>query len=142
MNTITYTGTLIVTSCWCGIQLGVPDSLYRKAQSDKTFAIHCPVGHEFVYRQNSTDRERARADQAEADARFWREQNRTSELNLEFQRRSNIALKGHLTRYRKRVALGVCPVAGCHRHFPNVQSHVQTVHGDWLADHPEVFSEA
>lgn len=81
----------------------------------------------------------AKLDQALASSREgWNAAERERQ-RAAAEHRSNAALRGHLTRWRKRVANGVCPVAGCHRHFPNVQAHVATQHVDWLAEHPEVF---
>lgn len=139
-ETMTYTGTLVVTACWCGIQLAVPNSLYGKAQNDSDFAIYCPLGHSFVYRENDAERANARAKRAEADAkRAWaaataaRDQAHAAE-------RSARAYRGHLTRLRNKIAAGVCPVTGCRRHFDNVQAHIQGQHPTWAAEHPEALS--
>lgn len=141
MATLTYTGELVVTSCWCGIQCAIPRDLHRQAHSRKNFAVFCPLGHEFVYGKNETDRQRERADAAENAA--WRAEQRERQVRdqLAASERSKAALKGHLTRYRKRIANGVCPVEGCKRHFPDVQAHVATKHPAWLEAHPEVFEE-
>lgn len=122
MTTMVYTGELTVTSCWCGIHLAVPSDLYNKAQREKARGdgIHCPLGHVFVYsgeteaakekrlRKQAEDRlyaERARADGAEASLR---------------------ATKGHVTRLRKRVLEGECPLCG--QHLRDVARHVARVH--------------
>lgn len=37
-STLTYTGTLTITSCWCGIHMAIPNDLYLEGQ--------CPLcGH-------------------------------------------------------------------------------------------------
>jgi hypothetical protein len=122
MTTLTYSGTLIVTSCWCGIALGVPSDLYQRAKRDHSKNIYCPLGHSFVYlgeteaakekrlRERAEDRlaaERARADGAEASLR---------------------ATKGHVTRLRKRVLDGECGLCG--RHLRDLARHVARVHPD------------
>ncbi|QDH93325.1 hypothetical protein QC999_gp25 [Microbacterium phage Cressida] len=138
--TIEYTGTLVVTSCWCGIQLGIPSSLHRKAQADSKTAIFCPLGHEFIYGKNEADRQRERADRAERDARLARASRDAARDQAAAAHRSAIAYKGHVTRLRNRIAAGVCPVAGCRRHFDNVQAHIEGQHPDWAAEHPEALA--
>lgn len=130
----------VMTCPACGIVYGIPedfaDALRRNGRPDH---YYCPNGHDLGWSESEADRQRRRAEQAERHLRGaqdtadrWRE-------NAERERRSAIALRGHLTRWRKRVANGVCPVAGCHRHFPNVQAHVASEHPAWMDDHPEVF---
>ena len=46
---MTYTETLEVTSCWCGIHLAVPDNLLRWARESNDNAVYCPRGHKFVF---------------------------------------------------------------------------------------------
>lgn len=121
MTTMTYTGALTVTSCWCGIRLAIPDSLYREAADRKPGTdVWCPLGHVFVYGGDSESKklrdelrrerdrlvaERARADGAEASLR---------------------TTKGHVTRLRKRVLEGECPLCG--QHLRDVARHVARVH--------------
>ena len=42
------------------------------------------------------------------------------------EKRSGIALRGHLTRAKKRSIAGLCPC--CKRHFANLKRHIQTKH--------------
>lgn len=138
-NTMEYTGTLVVTSCWCGINLAIPSSLHRKAQSDDEAVIFCPLGHQFVYGKNEADRQRERADRAERDARLARASRDAARDQAAAAHRSAIAYKGHATRLRNKIANGVCPVAGCRRHFDNVQAHIEGKHPDWAREHPEAL---
>ncbi len=143
-KTLTYTGELVITSCWCGIQLAVPSSLHRKAQADSSTAIFCPLGHEFIYSQNESDRQRERAETAERLLETANRRARIRERALQDQadaaERSARAYKGHVTRLRNRIANGVCPVAGCRRHFDNVQAHIEGQHPEWAAEHPEALA--
>jgi hypothetical protein len=131
--------TLEIKNCpVCGIRYAAPSAFFAIKDRDAG-GWHCPNGHSLVFIEaeparlkKELTRTRAQLDQARADA------NRQRNL-AEHRERSNRALRGHLTRWRKRVANGVCPVAGCHRHFPNVQAHVSTEHPDWITAHPEVF---
>lgn len=131
--------TLEVKTCpTCGIRYAVPAEFMRIKDRDAG-NWYCPNGDSLIFTKPETVRLRAQLDQAQADARFQRDEKYRALDRAAASERTAIALRGHLTRYRKRVANGVCPVAGCHRHFPNVQAHVETVHGKWLAEHPEVF---
>lgn len=132
-------GELIVTSCWCGIKHAVPRALYDHAKGDSDNHIFCPLGHKFVYRDSDATvlrREKAVVERQLANA-LSREAKQLERAQAA-ERRAR-ALKGHITRYRKRVAIGMCPVPMCKRHFINVQNHVKTEHADWLSGHPEVF---
>jgi hypothetical protein len=140
VDTLEYTGTLVVTGCWCGITVGVPSDLYRKAQNDSSFAIHCPLGHTFVYSKGEADRQRERAERAEADARRARASATAARDQAAAAHRSAIAYKGHATRLRNRIAAGVCPVAGCRRSFANVRAHIAGQHPDWAHEHPEAMT--
>jgi len=46
--------------------------------------------------------------------------------------RSKIAIKGHHTRLKKRIAAGVCPC--CNRSFQNLQSHMKNQHPQYLEE--------
>ncbi len=126
MPELTYTETLVTTTCWCGIHLAVPDNLLEWAKDAPHRAIFCPLGHEFVFNNNNKEKLRKAEEQLE------RERNRlkaTHEL-LHAEERSHAATRGHLTRTKKRVANGVCPC--CHRHFVNVERHMATKHPDYV----------
>lgn len=129
MTTLTFTGKLVVTSCWCGIRLAVPDSLYTAAQRDHGQHIFCPLGHSFIYggdteaarlkRELKWEQDRAAAaiadrDQAEASRRAW---------------------KGQATRLRNRAATGECPFCG--QHLRDLARHVTRKHAEEAAADPD-----
>ena len=117
---MTYTGTLRILNCWCGIEFAVPEQLYKTHRSRTGRpSIYCPLGHSAVWQRWETDADRLRS--AEARERHLEDQLSAAE-------RSARAFKGHLTRLRGRIAAGVCP--WCHRHFSNVQRHVEGQHPD------------
>lgn len=126
----------------CGIVWGLPeDFLDRRRADGKTF--HCPNGHPRVFRETEEDRQRARANRAEQQARWAREERDAARQLAEHERRSAAAYKGHLTRVRKRIANGVCPVPGCKRSgFDRVMAHIASQHPGWLHDHPEIQEHA
>lgn len=145
-ETLTYQGTLVITSCWCGIRLAIPNDLYDIAYRKGT-AVHCPLGHEFVYGDTERDRlkrelaaERERTALAKRQAEFaWTSRDAAWD-QARAAERSAAAYKGHVTRLRNRIANGVCPVAGCRRHFDNVQAHIAGQHPQWAAEHPEALA--
>jgi predicted RNA-binding Zn-ribbon protein involved in translation (DUF1610 family) len=122
-----YTTTLTVTSCGsCGIGFAIPDNLFR-ARRDDGASFYCPNGHFIGWKaaneqarleralKSERDRvatERARADGAEASLR---------------------TTKGHVTRLRKQVLAGECPLCG--QHLRDLARHISRQHPD---EKPEV----
>lgn len=129
VNTISdFSGLLVVTRCWCGIQHAVPESLYenQREQRDnglKQTAIFCPLGHEWVSKGTSrvealeqqVAAERARHDQTKAELR--EERNRVN---------SERAAKSRL---KNRIKNGICPC--CKRSFANLHRHMQGQHPEF-----------
>lgn len=125
---LSYSGTLVVVTCWCGMRHAVPEELRGKQERDHRdgrtqTSIYCPLGHthiiggegeaEKLRRSLNRERERsarmaAQRDQYEASAR---------------------AYKGVATKARKRASVGVCPC--CHRSFENVRRHMIAKHPDF-----------
>ena len=140
MTNMVYVGELVITSCWCGVRLAIPDSLNRQAQSQSGMVIFCPLGHKFTYRESDADRQRKRAEEAEQLLRFARAARDAALDQADAAHRSAAAYKGHLTRIRNKIANGVCPVEGCRRHFDNVQAHIVGQHPGWAAEHPEALA--
>jgi DNA repair exonuclease SbcCD ATPase subunit len=124
-ETITYGGTLIVTSCWCGIRLGVPRELYDLANRQKNKGIYCPVGHAFVF--NNTLEEQLEEQKRETKRARQRE-DAVRDL-LTHEEHSHRATRGHMTRIKKRVAAGVCPC--CNRSFKDLARHMAGQHPDY-----------
>ena len=127
MPTITYTGRLVVTSCWCGINLAIPDDLHSYAMRQGT-SVCCPLGHKFIY--NDSIKQRLE----EAEAKLQRANKRikaTTEL-LRHEEASHRTTRGHVTRKRKqleRVKAGVCPC--CKRSFKDLALHMNSKHPNY-----------
>lgn len=125
MTTITYSGELVVETCWCGISHGVPRELveHQRRQhnaNEVQMGIYCPLGHSWIRSGKSeTQREREARERAEAREQALRDQ-------LEASERQARAYKGHATRLRNRAAAGVCPC--CTRTFQNLQRHMASKH--------------
>lgn len=112
--TLQYTGTLVVTTCWCGVRHGVPSELYRQAERHG-MTVYCPLGHKWVV-SDTDDKKIERLERRVAATRDL----------LHAEERSHAATRGHLTRTKNRIAKGVCPC--CNRHFANVERHMQSQH--------------
>jgi len=121
-RTMTFTETLTVTSCWCGIHFAIPSNLYQWMQRDSDHSCRCPMGHTMVFSDTQKEElERARAALADANRRA-----RATRDLLDAEERSHSATKGHLTRVKKRVHRGVCP--HCNRHFADLERHMGSKH--------------
>jgi hypothetical protein len=93
----------------------------RKEHHDTFF---CPSGHRAHF-GGPTEAERER-DKAIRDRDRYKAWLREEEENHQAERKAHSATKGKLTRTRKRIAAGVCPC--CHRHFADLQRHMDTKH--------------
>lgn len=130
---LTYSGTLVLRTCWCGIRHSIPDELDRMARGSKGFKVYCPLGHAWIVGKNDAER---LADELEAEkatatrlrARLDQEQAAT----LHERNRAN-GYKGAMTQAKQRASKGVCPVPGCKRHFVDVERHVASKHPDYVA---------
>jgi RNase P subunit RPR2 len=120
--------------CNCAVPFAMPQTLRKRALADHSVSFYCPHGHSqhFV---GKTEAElladklalaRRRAEMAEEAARSERLSRKTIE-------RQAAAYKGQATRLRKRIGNGTCPA--CHRHFANVERHMDSKHPGY-ADAP------
>jgi hypothetical protein len=127
MTTLTYTGKLVVTSCWCGIRLAIPDSLYReRAERGPGESLWCPLGHTFIYGGDAETTKLKRELQ-------WERDRRAADLaDLDGARASLRATKGVVTKLRKRTAAGACPYCG--QHLRDLERHVNRQHAAEAAE--------
>lgn len=124
METLTHSGTLVVTSCWCGIGVAIPESLYRQAR-DQGESVYCPLGHTFVWKKTRVQELENEVARLRDDKTFWR-----GEAERE-QRRARAA-RGQVTKIKNRVGNGVCPC--CKRTFANVARHMANQHPDFTKE--------
>lgn len=129
-DTMVYSETLVVTHCWCGIALALPQTLYEHAHQDER-DVYCPLGHVFVFRD--TWKKKYEAEREERLGERRRHDATRSLLRAE--ERSHASTRGHLTRHRKRAQAGVCPC--CNRTFQQLARHMANKHPDFV---PEVVS--
>lgn len=135
MTTQTFTDTLFVTVCpTCSVTFGITQAVYNARRNDHQW-FYCPAGHAQRYSVKSElEVERQRRIRAEAGRA-------QAEDAYEMERRSKIALKGHLTRARNKIAAGVCPAPDCGQHFANVREHMRHRHPDWHLTDPDTGEE-
>jgi hypothetical protein len=133
---------LVVWECpTCGIVYGIPVK-FANACKRTGASYYCPTGHKLSWYETDADRERKKREKAERElsaandtAERWKRNARRSDMSAR-------AYKGHLTRIRKRIVNGVCPVPDCKRSgFTQVMRHIKSQHPDWLHDHPELSDE-
>lgn len=124
----------------CGTVFGLGSAFMTMRLNDHQ-QFYCPNGHHISWSGPSEaerQRDRARLERDAARSLAERESRRRqlAEQTAENERRSAAAYKGHATRIRNRIKNGVCPVAGCHRHFTNVRRHMATQHPDYTIPEP------
>lgn len=134
------TVSLRVQDCpTCGVIYAITDDLAKRRQADGG-SWYCPNGHSIMYRTPDVEMEREKAAEEELKRRRAEEALANARLELKYlgmdyesEKRSKAAIKGQLTKVKKRVAHGVCPC--CNRTFANLARHMS-------GQHPEYATEA
>jgi hypothetical protein len=126
------TTQLVAEDCInCGTWFAMEATLREQRIHDgKSF--HCPNGHPMVFSENDsaklrkarTELERANA-RADRNARWLREE----EERRQASERSASALRGVVTRTKRRVGNGTCPC--CNRTFQQLARHMHAKHPDY-----------
>jgi len=141
MPTITRLQTLVTIECAsCHLLFAVPE-LWQEDRRREHDWFSCPNGHRLHFAgESDVERERRlrknaerQRDNAESARIAARDQAAAAE-------RSAAATRGHLTRLRRKIENGICPVPGCRRSFQNVRRHITGQHPDWKHEHPEVLA--
>lgn len=117
---------LDLQQCTCGVYFGVPVRIIEVRRKDGG-NFYCPNGHCLTFGDNELERLRKQAKQAEAARVAADDQRAAAE-------KSNRALKGVITRERRRVANGVCPC--CSRSFADLRAHMAGQHPDYAEGEP------
>jgi hypothetical protein len=114
--------TLEETSCCnCGVLFAVPDDwLANRRETGAGF--YCPNGHSLVFKKSEAQKLR---EQLEA------EQRRVIRISNErdAEKRYASAMKGQVTKLKKRAAAGLCPC--CNRSFVQLERHMKSKHPDF-----------
>jgi hypothetical protein len=120
---MSYTETLKIVHCWCGIACAIPSNLHR-VMLDEGKNCYCPSGHTFVFGETNEDKLR----KAQEEIKRQRQRVQAERELREAEERSHVATRGHLTRVKKRVQHGVCP--HCNRSFQDLRRHMHSKHRD------------
>jgi len=123
---------LVTEQCiTCGVLFAIPQELYERRREDHR-SFYCPNGHSQHY-AGETEAEQLRrqlqAQRNQATALRSSLDQETARANHEASRAAGY--KGALTKAKRRVGRGVCPVDGCKRHFENLKRHMATEHPDY-----------
>jgi hypothetical protein len=115
----------------CGICFGVPSRL-AKVKRDNAGSLWCPNGHSLIFKKSRADelaeelsRVRQRLAEKEDDLRYQGGVREAAE-------RSASAMRGQVTKLKKRVAAGVCPC--CNRTFSALADHMAKQHPEFRSD--------
>jgi len=125
-ETIAYSGTLVVETCWCGTTHAVPAELvaHQRRRHDNGGAaveIYCPLGHAWIRSgEGKAARLQRELDEAQAQLTATRDQ-----LDAAERERRRLA---------KRAAGGACPC--CNRTFVQLARHMKVRHPDYAAEGP------
>lgn len=127
--TLTDTVTLATETCFsCAVVFALPAALLKARRQDQG-SFYCPNGHGQHYTESEAarlrrelDANKRRAERAEASLCAARDQ-------LDAAERSRSALKGVVTRQKRRAAAGVCPC--CNRSFQALSRHMAAKHPDY-----------
>lgn len=135
-KTLTFTGTVVLTSCWCGIQHGIPQDLYnhvlrQRNNGERQQDIYCPLGHAWTFAgQGTAERLRLENERLERVIESRRRSIEVLRQERDHEKRKVAAAKGRITKLKKRIAKGVCPC--CNRYFPALHRHVAQEHPEYV----------
>lgn len=126
---MTFSTTVIVTltpvpCANCGCHFGIDETMRQRRLDDhKTF--YCPSGHTNFYNSESE------AEKLKREKQSLQNSLRYAEMRAESATRKLTTAKGQFTKYRNRVAKGICPC--CNDTFPDVAAHMASQHPDEVA---------
>ncbi|WP_326565107.1 hypothetical protein VSH64_25015 [Amycolatopsis rhabdoformis] len=130
MTSIYATETLEVHQCGkCGVSFAMPTT-FTAEKRENGEAFYCPNGHARVFRESEATRLRRQLDQAKKRQEWAEGREMHQRDQREAAERSNAALRGVITKQKKRAAAGVCQC--CQRTFQNVADHMRTQHPDYV----------
>lgn len=136
--TFTSTQQFTVINCGsCDVQFALSTDKYNKVVETGEF-FYCPNGHRIRYTDNENSILKRDLDaqkfETERQRRYKEEEiqrNTEKQKELESTRHQLHGTQGALTKIKKRIGAGMCPVPGCKRHFTNLDHHLHTQHPDY-----------
>lgn len=115
----------VILCCSCGVPFAMTSDMERRRREDNK-PFYCPNGHPQSYSENEMAKLKKENERLQREKQWEVEQKKLAWEAHERARRSASAIKGALTRTRKRVGHGVCPK--CTRTFQNLQRHMACKH--------------
>lgn len=129
---------LEISTCWCGMPHAVPATLLRKQERDhrdgrEQQSIYCPLGHSYI-KAGEGEAARLRKQLEAKDREVIRERQRHDQTRAELEttERKRRAMKGNITKLKRREAAGLCPC--CNQTFQNLARHMETKHPEFATD--------
>lgn len=113
----------------CGIIFYWPAELDRQARNEAR-KFYCPgCGGNMIYRETEADRLKRELEEARQSAEGARSEARRQREHRQAAERRVTAMKGVVTRTKKRIAKGKCVRCSCE--FPDLAEHMATEHPDY-----------
>ena len=106
----------------CGTPFAMSRSFYDQRRKDHK-GWYCPSGCRRYYSSESKEEQLRRERDTE------REENNGLRYRIDHANRSRAALKGQVTKIKRRVGNGVCPC--CQRQFQDLKRHMHSQHRNW-----------
>jgi hypothetical protein len=130
-------GVLVVASCAvCGTRHAFDQAINDRALNSRGLngrQIYCPNGHSWHYLgKTEAQVERERAERAERDRDAARQSRDYETQRADRETRRAVAMKGVVTRTKRRIAAGKCPC--CHKRFGDVAEHMTAEHPGYGTD--------
>lgn len=120
-----------VTCGVCHIAFAIPTSKYRKC-SENGAEFWCPNGHNLVFTETEKQKLLKQLEQEKKRTKWAEESRDNYRADLQNEQRKRSALKGVLTKVKKRVGHGVCPC--CQRTFQQLARHMNSKHPDYVKE--------
>jgi predicted RNA-binding Zn-ribbon protein involved in translation (DUF1610 family) len=117
-----------LTCSSCGITFALPARFIQERREHGT-SFFCPNGHERVFRDPEVKVLQKKLEQAQRQTEQYKGWYKAEQNDHEHTRKRLSATKGVLTKTKKRVAAGVCPV--CRRSFADLHRHMHGQHPNY-----------
>ena len=115
----------------CFVHYAAPKALFDK-KNETGERWFCPNGHHVVYTQSKLQKAEAERDALKLERDRLKQNESYLTWRAESFKKNGIAMKGQMTKLRKRVANGVCPC--CNRSFANLHRHMAGQHPGYTAE--------
>ena len=109
----------------CGVIYGLSEQ-FDGERSSNGGSWYCPNGHNLSYTESEAAKLRDKLNKTSRKLELTEARLESAWNERDAACRSANAYKGHNTRLKNRVQAGLC--TECHRHFENLQRHMETKH--------------